>query len=54
MKEHIEADLIRFTGLLSSTVDAANFDFLWKDINQAIKQRPLRTDCKQLMAISVG
>jgi endothelin-converting enzyme/putative endopeptidase len=38
-KEYMKWTLLN-TGLLSSTVDAANFDFYGKTLTGAIKQRP--------------
>jgi endothelin-converting enzyme/putative endopeptidase len=54
-KEYMKWTLLNgSTGLLSSTVDAANFDFYGKTLTGAIKQRPLEDRlCKQLMAPSV-
>jgi endothelin-converting enzyme/putative endopeptidase len=41
-KEYMKWTLLNgSTGLLSSTVDAANFDFYGKTLTGAIKQRPL-------------
>jgi endothelin-converting enzyme/putative endopeptidase len=42
------------TGLLSSTVDAANFDFLRKTLTGAIKQRPLEDRALQTVNGTIG
>jgi predicted metalloendopeptidase len=53
-KEYMKWTLLNgSTGLLSSTVDAANFDFM-EDINRSNQTKTPRTGlCKQLMAPSV-
>jgi endothelin-converting enzyme/putative endopeptidase len=54
-KEYMKWTLLNgSTGLLSSTVDAANFDFLRKDINRAIKQRPLEDRALQTVNGTIG
>jgi predicted metalloendopeptidase len=54
-KEYMKWTLLNgSTGLLSSTVDAANFDFYGKTLSGQSNKDPLRTElCKQLMAPSV-
>jgi endothelin-converting enzyme/putative endopeptidase len=42
------------TGLLSTTVDAANFDFYGKTLTGAIKQRPLEERALQTVNGTIG
>jgi endothelin-converting enzyme/putative endopeptidase len=54
-KEYMKWTLLNgSTGLFSTTVDAANFDFYGRDINNQSNKDHLKTElCKQLMAPSV-
>jgi endothelin-converting enzyme/putative endopeptidase len=54
-KEYMKWTLLNgSTGLLSSTVDAANFDFYGKTLTGAIKQRPLEDRALQTVNGTIG
>jgi endothelin-converting enzyme/putative endopeptidase len=54
-KEYMKWTLLNgSTGLLSTTVDAANFDFYGKTLTGAIKQRPLEERALQTVNGTIG